>query len=123
MSQLIFIYNADSGTWNALFDAAHKIISPETYSCSLCALTYGSLVEKKAWKSFRETSDIDMQFLHKDEFENQYPGLKIAYPAVMKSETGQMKVVINSEKLDGLNNLPELIEMVKELDHSSNQEE
>jgi len=43
MSKLIFVYNADSGLLNAMKDWAHKIVSPETYPCSLCALTYNNL--------------------------------------------------------------------------------
>ena len=38
--KLIFIYNADSGLFNTVTDIAHKIFSPETYSCNLCALTH-----------------------------------------------------------------------------------
>ena len=40
MMKLIFVYNAGSGKLNALFDMAHKIVSPTTYECSLCALTH-----------------------------------------------------------------------------------
>jgi hypothetical protein len=36
---LVFVYNADSGVFNTLSDIAHKIFSPETYACNLCALT------------------------------------------------------------------------------------
>ena len=38
--ELIFIYNAKSGFINELVDIPHKIISPETYDCNLCAITY-----------------------------------------------------------------------------------
>ena len=36
---LIFIYNANGGIFSAMADAAHKLVSPETYPCSLCAIT------------------------------------------------------------------------------------
>ena len=36
MDKIIFVYNADSGLVNGLIDWAHKIVSPETYSCT-CA--------------------------------------------------------------------------------------
>jgi hypothetical protein len=55
MTQLIFVYNADSGGLNTLFDIAHKVVSPETYSCSLCMLTHGVLSERTAWKLTAET--------------------------------------------------------------------
>ena len=31
--KLIFVYNAESGKLNTLFDIAHKVIKPETYKC------------------------------------------------------------------------------------------
>ena len=40
MSEIVFIYNAKSGTVNSLIDWAHKIVSPDTYECSLCSMTY-----------------------------------------------------------------------------------
>lgn len=41
--QLIFVYNADGGTFNAIMDSAHKLFAPSTYQCSLCAITHGML--------------------------------------------------------------------------------
>ncbi len=38
---LIFVYNADSGLLNAINDGILKIVSPSTYQCSLCSLTFG----------------------------------------------------------------------------------
>ena len=51
MKTLIFVYNANAGLFNMMSDYAHKIISPETYECNLCALTYGNLGMKQKWKS------------------------------------------------------------------------
>ncbi|WP_232221892.1 hypothetical protein [Methanococcoides burtonii] len=39
---LIFVYNADSGLINEMKDYVHKIVSPSTYECNLCAITYGN---------------------------------------------------------------------------------
>ena len=39
--ELLFVYNADTGLFNTVADAAHKILSPSTYSCNLCKVTYG----------------------------------------------------------------------------------
>ena len=38
---LVFVYNADSGFFEALKDGVTKFASPSTYPCRLCALTYG----------------------------------------------------------------------------------
>ena len=48
--ELIFIYNAKSGLVNELLDFAHKIISPETYNCNLCAITYGTFAMDKNYE-------------------------------------------------------------------------
>ena len=70
--KLIFVYNADSGLMNTLIDIGHKAISPTTYQCRLCDLTFGLVGEHKQWKKFREESNTEMEFLHRDEFEQQY---------------------------------------------------
>ena len=45
----LFVYNADSGPLKALFDFGHKIVSPGTYPCSLCRLTYGPFGMRREW--------------------------------------------------------------------------
>ena len=77
VSKLIFVYNATSGKLNSLLDSAHKIASPGTYECRLCHLTFGVFKENELWARFRESltntnSSLQLEFLHKDEFEKQY---------------------------------------------------
>ena len=62
---------------NSLLDSAHKIVSPDTYDCKLCELTFGIFKENEDWSRFRknllETNpDLQLEFLHKDEFAKQY---------------------------------------------------
>ena len=59
--KLIFVYNADSGPISGLFDIGHKIISPDTYTCGLCKLTFDTFTEKQAWRAFRESSPFEME--------------------------------------------------------------
>ena len=56
--KLIFVYNAKSGKLNALFDIAHKIVKPETYQCSLCAITHDALSEKKYGQSSKQIQNL-----------------------------------------------------------------
>lgn len=72
---LVFVYNADSGRLNALLDSAHKLLSPATYSCRLCELTYGLASEKREWQAFRQSLSEPVVFLHRDEFFRAYPDL------------------------------------------------
>lgn len=110
---LIFIYNANSGKLNALLDAGHKLFSPSTYPCSLCALTYNSLTENSIWKNFRKKTELEMEFLHKDEFEDKYPNINLIYPTVLKLDNHQFTTVLNSAILNNLSNAEELIERLE----------
>ena len=117
IQKLLFIYNAEAGAVNALLDAGHKLLSPQTYNCSLCGLTYGVFTEKKDWKRFRKEHDIPMEFLHKDEFEKEYAskfGSTFDYPIVVGQVNGDLQVVISSEELNKTEKLEDLIRLVKE---------
>ncbi len=110
--KLIFVYNADSGPISGLFDIGHKIISPDTYSCGLCRLTYDTLTEKQAWRAFRESASIEMEFLHRDEFEKKY-GLTFDYPVILRHET-EIEIFLSKKEIVGFTHLDELIEKIKE---------
>ena len=112
MMDLIFIYNADSGKLNALFDAGHKIVSPDTYKCNLCTITHGTFTERKAWKIFRESTSLNLLFLHKDEFERQFEN-KFSYPIVLRREN-TLEVFISTEELNATSSPEELIELITE---------
>ncbi len=95
---LIFVYNANSGKINAWLDSAHKIVSPKTYQCRLCDLTYGVFKENEDWARFRESvittnPNLQLEFLHIDEFEKKYWSKwlpKYEYPIILeKSEEEQ----------------------------------
>ena len=110
--KLLFIYNANSGKLNTLFDIGHKIISPESYECNLCQITHGNFKERNVWKKFRETSDLDLTFLHKDEFEKQYEG-EYSYPIGLKLN-GELSVFISTQKLNEISKPEALIELIQE---------
>jgi hypothetical protein len=96
MSQrrLIFIYNADSGLFNLLTDIAHKLISPQTYKCDLCALTHAPFAMRRRWRQFLEGLDAELEFLHRDEVASRFPGLALTPPAIVsESEAGPIVCV------------------------------
>ncbi|WP_296317196.1 GTPase [Winogradskyella sp. UBA3174] len=111
--KLIFIYNANSGRLNALLHAGHKLFSPSTYPCSLCALTYDTVRENSTWKSFRKETNLELGFYHKDEFETKFPKVNMTYPAVLKLENSQLTVIINDEILNAITTVDALIEKLK----------
>jgi 5-methylcytosine-specific restriction endonuclease McrBC GTP-binding regulatory subunit McrB len=112
--KLIFVYNADSGLLNTLMDIGHKIIKPETYTCNLCNLTFGNFSENRKWKEFRENTDIEMEFLHRDEFETKYE-MKLDCPVILKG-ADPLEIAIPKEQLEEFKSLDQLINAVNELE-------
>lgn len=110
-STLIFVYNADSGPVSGLFDLGHKILSPSTYQCSLCTLTHGPFTEKEAWKEFRQSVGLPMEFLHRDEFEKKYE-LTFEYPVILRKNSN-LEVLMAKKEIDAISDLDGLIVAVK----------
>lgn len=112
--KLIFVYNADSGYLNAAVDAVHRIVSPETYPCDLCALTFSPIREREAWKRYRERSTQKMIFYHKDEFEEEY-GRRFTYPLVLCEDDGRLMPLITKQELQQMETLDQLIDWLRPL--------
>lgn len=110
---LIFVYNADSGLLNTLFDIGHKLVSPATYSCRLCSLTHSTFRMRQEWREFVEHLAAPVEFLHRDEFIGRYGLASAKLPAVyLKSKTGPVLWISRDEigACDSLADLQRLIE-------------
>lgn len=105
---LLFVYNADSGLFNTVTDIAHKILSPQTYSCNLCALTHGHFKVREDWVKFLETLDADCEFLHRDEFTTAYGPMDIALPTIFKKTPDGLLPLIDAATLRNCASLNEL---------------
>ena len=81
--ELVFVYNAPDGVIAALGDMIHKIVSPSTYPCSLCAVTYGAVAMRRDWKTYLARLPHRIKFYHRDGFARAFPGLDIAPPAIL----------------------------------------
>lgn len=106
---LIFAYNADSGLFNTVTDIAHKILSPDTYSCNLCALTHGHFKVREEWVRFLETLDADCDFLHRDELRETYPMDDIKLPAIFMEQDGQLSVLVDADTIAGIQSIDQLV--------------
>ena len=111
---LLFVYNAESGIWNATLDSAHKLFSPKSYVCSLCAITHGTFGEKKEWTRFLKDFDIPIRFLHKDQWQKYFQRTE-ELPAVFLENNGKVQIVITAQKMKKLS----LITLIKELEDIS----
>jgi hypothetical protein len=105
---LVFVYNADSGLFNALADLAHKAFSPETYSCNLCALTYSALGMRREWREFLEGLPVQKEFLHADELRRKFGLSDVPLPAIFERRGEELQVWVSAEQIDGCRTLEEL---------------
>lgn len=114
-TRFILAYNADGGLLNAVKDAAHKIVSPATYPCSLCALTYGWVAMRGRWRRFLASLPMTRVFHHRDDFALAFPGLAVPLPAILLAEgEGPPQVLVSAPELDALPDLLALIALVEE---------
>lgn len=110
--KLIFIYNADSGRLNGLKHSLHKLISPNTYSCSLCRLTHGFFSEKEMWSKYLEELSLSADFYHKDEFSASD---SYELPVILIEENAQQHVLLSAKEMSSLKDLESLITRLKEV--------
>jgi len=109
---LLFIYNADSGLFNTLTDIAHKLISPATYACNLCAITHGLLSEKHEWRDYLEQLPMPLEFLHRDEYEQKYGESSWVYPAVLIRKGDTIEMLIPSSDINRCRNVDDLQQLI-----------
>ena len=111
--KLVFVYNADSGFLEALRDGMTKIVSPATYPCRLCALTYGLATMKPRWRRFVDALGIPVEFLHRDEFEEKHPREDAKFPSAYIDRGGELELFISTEEMNSAKTLDELMVIVK----------
>lgn len=112
-TKLVFVYNADSGVFNLLSDAAHKIFSPQTYACNLCAITHSNFGMRREWKIFLETLRNPLEFLHADEFQKKY-NLQIELPAIFTEENGVLTLKADAGKINECRSIGDLKKIINE---------
>ena len=112
-NRLLFVYKADGGRLAGLKDMFHKILSPATYPCSLCGITYGATSMRPEWQQFIKTLPVPVAFLHRDEFVRDFPAYRNEQlPAAFAvSENGGLQPFITPPEMDAadLNGLMALV--------------
>lgn len=110
--KLLFVYNADTGLFSVITDYAHKIISPKTYPCNLCALTYGNMGMNNKWKEFISNLKVPINFLHRDEFVKQYASDDSQLPGAFLQQGESVTLLITHEEINKCSSVDELIDLV-----------
>ena len=112
-SELIFIYNAKSGLVNQFLDFSHKIVSPSTYNCNLCAISYGNFLMKKKWSNYISSLPVKSTFTYKDKV-SKYGYDNIELPSIIFRNDSRSGVIISNDKINNLKNIEQLIELMNE---------
>ena len=73
VDRLLFVYNADSGTLNAIIDSAKKLLSIN--GCPLCSLTHSLAGERSEWLSCKESIGIPVDYVPRDELSPSLRGI------------------------------------------------
>lgn len=105
---LIFVYNADSGLFNTLADVGHKLFSPSTYPCSLCAITHGLFAERSRWRDFISSLGLRCEFLHRDQMSGRFPHLETTFPAIFRYHGGRLQLCADAAAIGACTDLHEL---------------
>lgn len=112
--RLLIVYNADGGVLNMLMHAVHKQLAPDSYACSLCALTYGPAWMRGEWRRFLDELPMEAVFHHRDDFATAYPGHGHDLPAILIAEPdGILNTLVPAEDLDAMDSLSDLIVRVE----------
>lgn len=106
--KLVFVYNADSGMFNTLTDIAHKVFSPQTYECNLCAISHSYLSERSEWKEFIEELGVECEFLHRDEFFKKYSSDEKTFPVIFELAEGELKLALSADKINECKSMDDL---------------
>ncbi len=112
--KLIFVYNSDGTFASLVKDTAHKLVSPNTYPCNLCRITYPGVTMQDDWRKFIQSLPHEVVFLHRDEFRKRYQNQKDGQlPAVFTESASGLSLLIPHTEINKAKNVGELMETVK----------
>ena len=111
--RLILVYNANGGILNGAKDTIWKVLSPSTYPCSLCALTFGWVSMHGAWRRYLDSLPHEKVFLHKDDYAEALPGVALTLPAILVAGgDARPEILVSASELNALPDLKALIALV-----------
>ena len=114
MKTLLFVYNANSGIGQAVLDWGHKIVSPATYQCDLCSLSYGNFGMRTAWKAFINELSIEHKFIYKNELPAEAPEVQNSeLPFVAIQSTESTTIILPASDFKTIKSEAELIKVLQ----------
>jgi hypothetical protein len=111
--RLLIVYNAEAGLLAGARDSLHKLLRPETYPCSLCAVTHRTLRMDPRWKRFLARVRMEVRVYHRPDFRARYPDLDLPLPAVLKERGREPELLLGADALKGIGSVDALIAAVE----------
>ncbi|OSZ72435.1 hypothetical protein CAP39_03595 [Sphingomonas sp. IBVSS1] len=113
--RLVIVYNANAGILAGVMDSVHKIVSPSTYPCQLCAVTYGLTSMRREWRAFLDETGLETVFHHRPDFRAAFPhAADWPLPLVAVEDGGQLTQLVTAADFTAIPDLPTLIRVVRE---------
>ncbi|MBI5771199.1 MAG: hypothetical protein HZA93_25725 [Verrucomicrobia bacterium] len=112
--RIILVYNADNGLFNAVTGWSHKLLSPETYQCSLCRITFGLSGMLISWKNFLQMLPFPAIFFHRDEFLLRYPQYQaINLPLILAEKDCSTEILLHADQIGNSGGVASLIGLIQ----------
>ncbi|MEQ1687750.1 MAG: hypothetical protein ABL874_04170 [Sphingopyxis sp.] len=103
---LVFVYNANAGKLAGLLDTVHKTLSPSTYECDLCAVTFGAFSMKGEWRDWLKAQPWSAEFFHRPDFRAAWPAYAATpLPAIFRRDGDTLTLLIGPDAFKGLGNV------------------
>lgn len=109
---ILFVYNVNGSIIDNFSDSIHKIVSLDTYPCRLCLLTWDNLGMKKDWRTFINSLEADIEFLHRGEFMKRYQ-IDVNLPAAFVKRNSSLSLFISSDEINACGTLDDLMNLVR----------
>ncbi len=111
--KLIFVYNANAGIAAGIMDSIHKTLSPATYPCSLCAITYGAVRMNPRWKAWLKAQPFESVFYHRPDFRAAYPEIVADLPVILVERDGRPETLVSVDEFGDAATVDELIALIE----------
>ncbi len=111
--KLVFVYNAEAGLLNGIVDSVHKVVSPSTYQCNLCAITHGLATMNRDWRDWLKRLDMPTRFFHRADFRQSWPDADIRLPAILLERDQRLTMLVNAEEFADIRDVGQLIAVLE----------
>lgn len=113
--RIILVYYEGTGLFDAVSGWSHKLLSPATYQCALCQVTFGLTGMLVPWKNYIEMLPFPVKFLHRDEFRAQFPAqATLAPPVILMEQDARTEILLTAEEIRAAGGLLGLIRRMQD---------